>query len=247
MDIKMNYDSLPWVLLPDGTRKINEELYDVINYVKPYLPENPIILEAGASTGEDTMRFKETWPKSIIHCFEPVPSLFGKLQDRVLGIKGIAAHNFALSISFYDQKFNIAKSEEISSLFPDNFMNINIPQDVLDSVNMKREDAHDYDDTEIIVKCMTINTYCNMNNIHAIDFMWLDTEGAELKILQGASNILSRVKVVSCELNFQQFRKGAVMFDELYDFMIKNNFELKYIWGRDNWQGTGIFINKGAQ
>lgn len=244
----MNYDSLPWVLLPDGTRKINEESYDVINFVKPYLPENPIILEAGASTGEDTMRFKEIWPKSQIFCFEPVPSLYEKLFNRVSKIPGITVHGCALSNVYGEQKFNIAKSNEISSLFPDNFLNVDIPQDVLDSVNMKKEDAHDYGDNESVVNCTTINDWFYLSGyIKQIDFMWLDTEGAELKILQGASNILSRVKVVSCELNFQQFRKGAVMFDELYDFMIKNNFELKYIWGRDNWQGTGIFINKGAQ
>jgi hypothetical protein len=127
-------------------------------------------------------------------------------------------------------------------------MNIDVPQDVLDSVNMKKEDMHGYDDIESGCYCISINDYLAELTEYKrpIDFMWLDAEGAELKILQGASKILDKVKVISCELNFQQFRKGAVMFDELYEFIVTNNFELKYIWGRDNWQGTGIFINKGA-
>ena len=238
----MDYNSLPWVLLPDGSRKINEELYDVINYVKPFLPENPVILEAGSSTGEDTIRFKETWPQSVIYCFEPEKSLFNKLRDKISGMSNINICNCALSNVCGAYKFNIARSVEISSLFDDNFMSIDFPKDVLDSVNTKREDMHGYDDVFSVVMCTTINQYFEFNQL--IDFIWLDAEGAELKILQGASNVLSRVKIISSELNFQQFRKGSVLFDDLYKFMNNNNFKLRYIWGRCNWQGTGIFINE---
>ena len=54
----------------------------VLECVKPFLPENPTILEAGAYEGEDTIRFKKFWPNSVVHTFEPVPEAYCKLMQK---------------------------------------------------------------------------------------------------------------------------------------------------------------------
>ena len=50
-------------------------------YFLKFLPENPVILEAGAHKGKDTVEMAKLWPAGTIHAFEPVPSLFKKLGE----------------------------------------------------------------------------------------------------------------------------------------------------------------------
>ncbi len=71
--------------------------------------------------------------------------------------------------------------------------------------------------------------------------MWLDAEGAELNILIGADHILNTVKVISLEENFVEQRKGMVMFEDLYNYLISKKFILKEIWGNPTFQATAFF------
>ena len=57
-----------------------------VNDVLKYLPdiEAPIILEAGAADGSDTLRFaKLLLPQGVIYAFEPVLQNFERLRELV--------------------------------------------------------------------------------------------------------------------------------------------------------------------
>ena len=45
----------------------------------PLLPANPVIFEAGASRGMDTVKFARLWPQGKIYAFEPEPTTFAVL------------------------------------------------------------------------------------------------------------------------------------------------------------------------
>jgi len=47
--------------------------------IAKYLPVNPVIIEAGAYIGNDTLEMSKVWPKGRIYAFEPVPMLYEKL------------------------------------------------------------------------------------------------------------------------------------------------------------------------
>ena len=47
-----------------------------------YLPADPVIVEAGAHLGYDTLAMSRCWPRGHIHAFEPIPSIFSQLQQR---------------------------------------------------------------------------------------------------------------------------------------------------------------------
>ena len=53
---------------------------ETLSVIKQCLPENPIVVEAGAFNGRDTQNMAQTWSLSIIHAFEPVPQLFALVQ-----------------------------------------------------------------------------------------------------------------------------------------------------------------------
>jgi FkbM family methyltransferase len=239
----MNLKNLPWIELED-----KQAAYQVIKF----LPNNPVILEAGACDAEDTLKFKDIWSKSIIYCFEPNPDLFEIATRNIekppstfsksknnsdIHLSPLALADYVGEKSFYMSSTMPAAS----SFYVDNTANLEIPQTVLDSLKIKREEFSSYKDKAITVQCTTIDIWKK----EKIDFIWLDTEGAELIILKGAVNTLPEVKVIYVEFNFQEFRKDMAQFEEVYDFLVSHNFKLYVIWqAHENWQANGVFVRK---
>jgi hypothetical protein len=61
----------------------------VLNFVKNYLPYDPVILEAGSFNGKDSLYFNKYWTNCTVHSFEPVPQNFEKLIKNVGHLKNI--------------------------------------------------------------------------------------------------------------------------------------------------------------
>ena len=59
-----------------------------------------------------------------------------------------------------------------------------------------------------------------------VDFLKLDAQGAELMILQGAEQTLSRAATVHCEVMFSPMYVGEPLFPALQEYLLSKNFEL---------------------
>lgn len=193
--------------------------------IKPFLPDKPIILEAGAHSGKDTIRMKKFWPHSTIHVFEPIPSLFAQLQKRTQEYSEIFCYNTALAnqVGTATMYLSSGRTDACSSLLP--------PQGLL----QERPDIV-FEQT-ITVPTTTIDTWAQENNIDHIDFMWLDLQGTELSVLQGAPHILTTVRAIHTEINETERYTGNVLYTELQAFLEQHGFRAhlkaihKYGWG----------------
>src|SRR5438045_3440309 len=70
-----------------------------LGLVQTYLSDNPVIIEAGAYDGRETIRLARIWPNGVIHSFEPVPELFEKLEANTTHLANVHCHQLALSDS----------------------------------------------------------------------------------------------------------------------------------------------------
>lgn len=72
---------------------------------------------------------------------------------------------------------------------------------------------------DISVKSMTIDSFCEQNNIQQIDALKIDTEGADPLVLQGSEKMLSkkRIKYITFEINTRMRDLGI----EDYGYPIK--------------------------
>lgn len=211
-------------------------------YASPYLPNNPVILEAGTSGGEDTCNFKRIWKDATIYGFEPVSASYERTLESTKGLNGVTIFPYALSNTVGEVTFFVSQNNSgCSSLFPDNFSSVVWPFEG-DSTQEDFSNNH-YRDVPVTVFATTVNKWGKENNVSHIDYIWLDTEGAELQILSAATDFLCDVRVISAEVNFQEFRAGMTQFSQLYEFLIKQNFSLKYIWANPKWQGVAMFVN----
>lgn len=204
-----------------------------LDLIARFLPNNPYIFEAGAHYGDDTVRFIQKWPNSTIYSFEPNPHAYGMLIDRVKDYFNVNSQNIAIAdhngtATFYVCYGSFGNEpiyEGASSLLP--------PSDF-----MKQH----YQGPRIEVDCVILDDWCRANNVKGFDFMWMDMEGYELQALSSSPEILSTVKAIFVETNFQNFRIGMTQYADLRTFLENNGFQLLSHWYAEGYQGNAIFV-----
>lgn len=206
-----------------------------LELIAQFIPDSPVVFEAGGHYGEDTVRLANMWPEGTIVTFEPNPAAFEKLQDTISELTNVHAYLLAAGdkagvLPFYvcygSSGDNPIFEGASSLLEPSNWMKAN------------------YQGPVIEVECVLLDDWCEAQGIDHIDFMWLDMEGMEQQTLSSSPKILDTVKVIYTETNFLSFRKGMTQFDELHRFLEDSGFCLLSHWYAEGFQGNAIFIKK---
>jgi FkbM family methyltransferase len=88
----------------------------------------------------------------------------------------------------------------------------------------------------INVSTMTLDNYLKKTNIHRVDFIKMDVEGAELEVLKGAKRLLSQNlrPVVMAEVYDIRTNPWGYPASSIYDFLAERN----YHWFSINSRGT---------
>jgi FkbM family methyltransferase len=78
-----------------------------------------------------------------------------------------------------------------------------------------------------MVNCITIDDICKKRNIEHIDFIYADIQGAEVEMIKGAKEMMSKVKFMFLEKSDKHRLYGnQPLTDELINVMKENNFEV---------------------
>jgi FkbM family methyltransferase len=219
-----------------------------VSYVDPYVEQCrllekhrvEVIFEVGAADGRDCLRFAELFPTAQVHAFEPVPASFSKLQERIVTAENrIKIVNVALSDTLGTATFNLAQWDDASSLFQ-----ANQTGSTFDEYSMARE--------IIEVKTDTIDNYCQTVGIDRIDLLKMDAQGAELNILKGAKNTLSKspIPLIYSEVSFLNLYEGGAPFDVLTTYLRTHGYQLHNLYGLVTNQkgqlawGDAIFVHQ---
>lgn len=194
-----------------------------MSIVGNYLPQNPIILEAGASDGESTLMMLQLWPQSRIYAFEPFPRAYQILEQNTRLYTNVSRFPMALGNKVGVTDFYISRhpnSYQSSEEDPGYSSSILSPfTSIWNEPNVKFEEI-------IQVPITILDLWAEEHKIDKIDFMWLDMQGAEGLMLEASPKILKTVKVIQTEYSNRQFYEGTMVFEELHYFMAKNGFKL---------------------
>ena len=98
--------------------------------------------------------------------------------------------------------------------------------------NIKKKDYQNFDITdEIEVQCDTLeNSLINLN-INNLDYLKIDTQGAELEILKGIGNY--KPLLIKIEVHIHSMYKNVPSWNEVLDYMYKLNYTVI------DWKGIG--------
>jgi FkbM family methyltransferase len=199
-------------------------------YIASLLPTNPIVLEAGARFGKDTKRMSALWPHGHIHTFEPVPALFNQLHEATKELKNVTCYNMAIADSNGSLPFHVSggQSDACSSLLAPHTC-------------VQERPLITFEQT-IVVPVTTLDTWAQKENVGRIDFLWLDLQGAELRALQGAQQILKSVQVILVEVNLTERYKDAPLYDDVKQFLTAHGFKLDQEALHHQTWGDALFI-----
>lgn len=189
--------------------------------------DNIVIFDIGACEGEESIRYKSVFPTSSIFLFEPLP----KNQELILeNIKKYNLENVCLipvALSDVDgyTKFytSSGRPDEIQTDLDWDFGNKSsslLPPEINNLPKWLNFD------NVINVQAMTLNFFLETNNIVEVDFVHMDVQGAEMKVLEGAKEKLKNIKAIWLEVSNVELYKGQPLTNEIQLFMQNNNFQL---------------------
>ena len=96
-------------------------------------------------------------------------------------------------------------------------------KDAYDLYNLKKNKAHLFDISKIIeIECTTIKESLNKLEIKNLDFLKIDTQGAELEILKGMGEY--RPLIINTEVQVIQMYKNVPDWGELINYLSKLNY-----------------------
>lgn len=188
----------------------------ILTYIKPYLPNNPVIVEAGAFDGTDTRKMSLHWPKGTIHAFEPMPEIFALLEKNTKDLPNVIRYPIALSDHTGSAAFYI--SEKPSK-----------PGEPFQAGTLlKPKERLKYSPIiyprTITVPTITLDAWAQQNHIDHIDFMWLDLQGLALPVLKGGKHLLENVHAVFVELEFIEAYEGQAQYTETRNWLETQGF-----------------------
>lgn len=181
------------------------------HYIAQFISSNPIILEAGAHIGRDTVKMAKLWPHAQIYAFEPVPELYEQLKINTAQFSNVATFNMALAQKSGNAIFykSSGRSTATSSLLaPQEYLN-EMPGTFFEHIE---------------VPTIDLDSWASVNNVTKIDLMWLDMQGGELDALKGAQKLIPTVTAIYTEVNFVERYKGNPLYTQIKQWLYEHGF-----------------------
>jgi FkbM family methyltransferase len=197
--------------------------------LRELLGSNPKIVEVGAHIGVDTQEFSRIFPEGIIYAFEAHPSLYAVLQKKCKYLENVKCLNLALSnkigFSIFRQSSG-ASSGSGSLLTPTSHL-------------ARHPEVLFLPEDELIVPTLTLDSYFEFLQGFKIDLMWIDVQGAERIVLEGAIKCLEVTRFIYLEVSKIPLYEGAVAYEELKSYLRTLGFHVEREFLPDNWHGEG--------
>jgi FkbM family methyltransferase len=162
------------------------------------------IVDVGANKGDWSLIASDLFPDATVHAFEIVPETYGRLVATCAERKKIVCHNVGLS-----------DKEETTSVFysPDD-------SGLATCVPNFSEQFHKYQPRQFEARLSTGDRFCADKDIDTIDFLKIDVEGYEHRVLKGFEGMLKKggIKIIQFEYGYINVDTHFLLKD-FYDYL----------------------------
>lgn len=180
------------------------------------------VFDVGAHVGQSAAEFLDAFPRARIHSFEPSPTSYQELCGLATRAPRVTAVNAAVGdqeghATLYVNKLSVTNSLLKTSPGAGNFL---VASDALDA----REETK--------VPVVTLDRYCAGHGIPRIDLLKLDAQGYELRVLEGARELIRReaIPLIHLEVCFVRFYEQQPLFPEVYQYLYDRDYRLVWLY-----------------
>jgi len=202
------------------------------------------ILDIGGCEGEESIRYSRIFPFSSIYVFEPLPDNQKLVAENIIKYKveNVALIPFAVSDEEGISQFYVSSGhpENQSSDLDWDFGNKSsslLPPKINNLASWLIFDE------KINVQTITLDSFLSQNKINEVDFVHMDVQGAELRVLMGAKNVVKNIKAIWLEVADIELYKNQPLRVDVENYMKKNDFHL-VISDIEGSCGDQFYINK---
>jgi len=202
--LELNVDEyiMRQIFLFDGYEK-----YIIRHLIKLAKP-NMTFIDVGTHIGFYSLTMANFLPQGKVHAFEPNPYTLSLLHRNV-------ELNPTLSPRIKVNPFGLSDQNEQIEIF---YHKGNLGTSSIYNTSAGLSET---------VNLTTLDQYCTQNNIQQVDMIKVDIEGAELKFLKGAQNIINNSPklLLAVEIIEENCRKAGYSAKELYEYIISFGFK----------------------
>lgn len=197
---------------------VHEVPQEFIDYALKF--PKPVIADIGSRDATEGLYLFDTLNADELHIFEPNPYAIGICKKNIES-HGNSGNIFLNEVALSDKQGDVSfypvdpEASERSDTGLSSMMKVN-PKYTQRRGNIVQQ--------EITVHATTADIY--FVDRKKPDILWIDVEGAELMVLQGAKEILSSAKLIHIEVSFRPMHIGKPLFWEIDDYLKQNGFEL---------------------
>ena len=177
--------------------------------------KNPTIIDIGSHRGKLVTLMNNLYENALIYCLEPNKLMNKRLKK--IG-KNIKIYNFAIGDKSEEKKILINKIDLTNTLSKINENSIYLK---LKNLILNKPKNEKYKK----IKVISLKEFCKSKKIQYIDFLKIDVEGYEYKVLLGAKDIIKNVKFIMIEIQKNDMYKNYSE-KKIDNFLKKNNFVL---------------------
>ena len=209
--------------LSDKSYRSNNQ-YNFTSLISSLLKNEKIIsLDVGAQGGFNSDEF---FPSKYNYFFkeiliEPINSEAKKLENKKYVInKGLWSKKQKKKLNILDNRLGSSSMYELDETF-------------FDLHNLKKKDYDNYKVTRAIeIECDTLTNQLKELEINKLDYLKIDTQGAELEILKGIGEY--RPLLIKIEAHFFSMYKNVPSWNKLVSFLYDLNYALIDLKGIGN-------------
>jgi len=178
-----------------------------------------VIFDVGANRGLVTRQYREMFPSSTIHAFEPFTDFRDAFWQQNPEKERIHLQSVALAEKEGEADFFLNVNNDTNSLLES--ITIGASSDKL-CANVGVQKVH----------TLTLDKYCREGKIDHIDILKLDTQGTELAILKGSEAMLKEQKIglIYTEAYFKPQYKDQPMLYDIASYLMQFGYYLEGIY-----------------
>lgn len=213
------HDQIKYIL-PNTIENVGLELMingvygsDIVQFLKKNVKENDVFFDVGANIGSIGLPLVKFNPLLRYHAFEASPHVFEYLR-KTINLNGFKTCTLVNNVVYHTDNLQLP-------FFQSHY-------------HGKNSLVPTYGNSSVLVSTISLDRYCEDNNIDRIDWMKIDVQGFELYAFQGAEKILQSGSVKNIIFEYEPWaeEEAKIPIGEAKDFLLKLGYQLFYLNGQ---------------